>query len=196
MYVNKKIHLSRIGTKIKHGNLNNSVREQQSWKDMEYTTKSSTKTKPTVNKMVNGQFEPKEFHPYQTCLTPSPLSLRPPSNVDTFPKIRNESKIKKKKKKKKNGKGGRSTYLYCSLSYAVTRPHPKRFYQTPESPNPQREGCREGCYKTMLLTLSPRVHAPKCIVLSFSCWPFVSFRSLCRRRGSRTVTVRGREYVF
>lgn len=44
----------------------------------------------------------------------------------------------KKTKKNKNGKGGRSTYLYCSLFCAVTRPHPKRFYQTPESPNPTK----------------------------------------------------------
>ena len=160
---------------------------------MEYTTKSSTKTKPTVNKMVT------VISSQKSSIRTKPAPLPPPFPYALLPMWTHSQKYgmnQRFKKKKKNGKGGRSTYLYCSLFYAVTRPHPKRFYQTPESPNPQREGCREGCYKTMLLTLSPRVHAPKCIVLSSSCWPFVSFRSLCRRRGSRTVTVRGREYVF
>lgn len=162
---------------------------------MEYTTKSSTKTKPTVNKMVT------VISSQKSSIRTKPAPLPPPFPYALLPMWTHSQKYGmnqrfKKTKQKKNGKGGRSTYLYCSLFYAVTRPHPKRFYQTPESPNPQREGCREGCYKTMLLTLSPRVHAPKCIVLSSSCWPFVSFRSLCRRRGSRTVTVRGREYVF
>lgn len=115
MYVNKKIHLSWIGTKIKHGNLNNSAREQQSSKDMEYTTRSSTKNK--AHSEQNGQRSirakivpsvPNLTHSLPPFLTPSSQRGHIPANTEW---------IKDLKKQKKQKRKGGTIHLFILLSF-------------------------------------------------------------------------------